>query len=265
MFPASSLNRSSRRVRSRRPAAALPYAMVLLVSALVGCSGDYCIIGIFNPTGIVTGTTAACVNKVAMGNVSVRVTSPAISADGPIAPNFLHVFVTLQGIEAHTSPVAPEDSPGWEELAPDLTREPMQIDLMAQSANSCATNRIPGAQVSAGAYRQIRLRLAPGRAAAGEVAQAQNACGEIGAHCAISPDGRIHPLTFSEATSFVHIAPDRISGGFFTVLPDADIHLMIEFNQFASFAAPSGDAVRLTPIFSAETAASCGAVTISGH
>jgi hypothetical protein len=258
MFPADVFRRLSGFVRVHRPAAGL-LSTVLLCCALIGCSGDYCIIGIFNPTGIVTGTTAACVNKVAMGNVSVRVNSAANSSDGPIAPNLQHVFVTLQGIEAHRSAVAPDDSPDWEELAPDLAREPIQIDLMAELANSCPTNGIPSAQIAAGAYRQIRLRLAPSRTASGEAVLAQNACGEFGSQCAISPDGRIHPLTFGEGTSLVHIAPDRISGGFFNVLPDADIHLTIEFNRFASFAMPAGDAVQLTPVFTAETAASCGA------
>jgi hypothetical protein len=193
-----------------------------------------------------------------MGNVSVRVVTAANSSEGPIAPNLQHVFVTLQGIEAHTSAVAPDDSPDWEELAPDLAREPKQVDLMAELANSCPTNGIPGARVSAGAYRQIRLRLAPSRATSGEAFLAQTACGELGPHCAISPDGQIHPLTFGEGTLLVHIAPDRISGGFFSVLPDADIHLTIEFNRFASFAVPSGDAVQFTPVFTAETVASCG-------
>jgi hypothetical protein len=231
---------------------------VLFCFALNGCSGDYCIIGIFNPTGIVTGTNNPCVNNKAMGNVSVRFTAAAAFADGPIAPNLLHLFVTVQGIEAHPNATAPEDSPDWEELAPNLAREPMQLDLLAHSANFCATNRVSGALVASGAYRQIRLRLVPNHLAAGGAIPEENACGELGFHCAVSRDGYIHPLAFVGDATSLRIAPDRISGGFFHVLPEIDTHLTIEFNPFASFAAPLGDTVQLTPIFKVDAAASCG-------
>ncbi len=167
MFPASPFSQLSGSFRARCPAAALLSATVLFCFALNGCSGDYCIIGIFNPTGIVTGTNNPCVNNKAMGNVSVRFTAAAAFADGPIAPNLLHLFVTVHGIEAHPNATAPEDSPDWEELAPNLAREPMQLDLLAHSANFCATNRVSGALVASGAYRQIRLRLVPNHLAAG--------------------------------------------------------------------------------------------------
>jgi len=225
---------------------------------LAGCSGDYCIIGIFNPTGTVTGTNNPCVNNKVMGNVSVRFTAAGAPADGPMAANLLHLFVTVQGIEAHPNAMANEDSPDWEELASDIVRKPMQIDLLAHPANPCAANAIAGALIAAGAYRQIRLRLAPGHPTSVEAVPAQNPCGEHGFHCAVSPDGHIHPLAFVGGATNLRIAPDRISGGFFHVLPDTDTHLTIEFNPFASFAAPSGDIVQLTPVFKVDAAASCG-------
>jgi len=263
MFPLSPFSRLSASFRVRRSATGLLSATVLFCFALNGCSGDYCITGIFNPTGIVTATNNPCVNNKVMGNVSVRFTAAAASADGPMAANLLHLFVTVQGIEAHPNSTANEDSPDWEELAPDLAREPMQFDLLGHSANFCTTNRLPGALVTAGAYRQIRLRLVPNHVAAGDAVPAENACGALGFHCAVSPDGHIHPLAFAGGATILRVAPDRMSGGFFHVLPETDTHLTIEFNPFASFAVPSGNTVQLTPIFNVDTAASCGTATPS--
>jgi hypothetical protein len=256
MYPANTVNQQSRFFQSRRPGIPFLFATAFLCIALTGCTGDYCIMGVFNPGGTVTGNTGGCVNNKAVGHVSVRITTAAVSSDGPTMPNLLHVFVTLQGIEAHPNAMAPGDSPDWEELAPDLKRDPMQIDLLAPSTKSCATNRVPTALVAAGAYRQIRLRLAPNPFATDNHAPPINACGEIGPHCAVSPDGRIHPLAFDAGVTTLRVAPDRITGGFFHVLPDTDTHLIIAFNPFASVAAPSGEAIRITPVFTVYTAIS---------
>jgi len=265
MFPADTFRQLTGILRTRISAFILLSAALCVCFALVGCSGDYCIIGIFNPTGTVTGTTNPCVNNKLIGNISFGLTSAAASADAPMAPNLLHIFVTVQGIEAHPNAMAPEDSPDWEELAPELVREPMQIDLLAHPTNSCATNRVPAAAVAAGSYRQLRLRLASNRTAAGDALPGKNACGELGFHCAVSPDGHVHPLAFDGGVTALRVGPDRISGGFFHVLPDSNTHLTIEFNRFASFAASAGDAVQLTPVFTVETAASCGATAASAH
>lgn len=257
MFPADAFSQLTRFLRIRLHAVAPFCAAVLMCVALTGCVGHYCIMGVFNPGGTVTGNKGGCVNNKAMGTVSVRFTSAAASAGGPMAPNLVHLFVTIQGIEAHISTVAPEDSTDWEELAPDLVREPMQIDLLAHATNSCATNRIPSAVVAAGAYRQVRLRLVPNPPSAGDAVPAENACGKLGFHCAVSPDGHVYPLAFDGGVATLRVAQDRNSGGLFHVLPDTDTHLSIEFNPFASFAASSGDTVQLTPVFSVDSAAPC--------
>jgi Domain of unknown function (DUF4382) len=231
--------------------------IMLMCLVLTSCGGDYCIVGVFNPGGTITGGKDVCaINKV-FGNVSVSVTSAASSSDTPMAPNLLHIYVTLQGIEAHPSATAPEDSPDWEELAPNLAREPMQLDLLAHQTNSCPANLVPTARVPAGAYRQIRLRLVPNRSQVGEVFASKNACGELGFHCAVSPDGRTHPLVFDGNATTLRVAPDRISGGFFSVLPDVATHLAIEFNPFSSIASPSGGAIQIIPVFAIEPAPSC--------
>ena len=238
--------------------AVVPFrATVLLCLFLAGCSGQYCIEGIFNPGGTITGNTGGCaINNKLMGTVSVRITSAAASNDGPMAPNLLHVFVTLGGIEAHPDAIAPEDSPDWRELAPDLVDAPRQIDLLSHDTNSSSANLVRGALVPAGAYRQIRLRLVPNRPVAGDPALPENACGELGFHCAVSPDGHTHPLVFDGGATILRVAPDRISGGSLLVLPDVKTHLSIEFEPFLSFAKPSVDDILITPIFTVEPVAS---------
>ena len=256
MYPADPFSHPCRFFRYRIISFVSMCAIVFLCVALTSCVGHYCIEGIFNPGGTITGGTGACVVNKTVGNVSIRFTSSAVPTDGPMAPNLSHVFVTLQGIEAHPNASAEESSADWEELAPEFAREPIQIDLLARSANSCATNRVAAALVSAGAYRQIRLRLAPSHPAPGDAAPVVNACGASGLHCGVSPDGHLHPLALG-GSPILCLTPDRISGGFFYVLPEAETHLTIEFNRFASFAAPSGDAVQLTPVFTVDAAPSC--------
>src|SRR5271163_1321646 len=101
MRPSESVRSLTKFLRVSFPAVVPLRATLLLCIFLVGCGGQYCIEGIFNPVGGVTGTTGGCsINKLT-GNVSVRFSTPAVSSDGPMAPNLQHVFVTLQGIEAH--------------------------------------------------------------------------------------------------------------------------------------------------------------------
>jgi hypothetical protein len=262
MYPAGTAIPRYRHMRTSPSPVVHLCTTALLCLALVGCTGDYCITGIFNPTGIVTGTNNPCVDNKLMGNVSVRIATAAASGEGPMAPNLLHVFVTVQGIEAHPDATAADDSPDWEELAPDLVREPMQIDLLAHAAESCASNRAPTA-VAAGAYRQVRVRLVAGTPTVGKVVSPENACGSTGFHCAVSLDGHVHPLALDGGVTALRVAGDGIAGGFLQVLPGTDTHFTIKFNPFASFAAASGDTVQLSPAFNVSAAAPCGkAVTL---
>lgn len=263
MLPSETFRTRTRIFLALFPAVAPLCATVLLCMALTSCGGDYCIEGIFNPGGTITGNTGGCTVNKLTGNVSLSITSTTVSPDAPMSPSLLHIYVTLQGIEAHPNAFGPEDSPDWEELAPDLAREPKQIDLLAHPTNSCAANLVRDASVSAGGYRQLRLRLATNRPSAAGAAPAENMCGELGFHCAVTPDGHSHPLVLDGDATMLRIAPDRTSGGFFSVLPDSNTHLTIEFNPFSSFAKPSGGAIQITPVFSVEPATLCsiGAAT----
>jgi hypothetical protein len=243
--------------QSGLPAFALSCAAILMFLALPSCGGNSCLIVTFNDPGPISTGNKSCALTQATGNVSVRIGATAPSTAGPMAPNLLHIFVTLQGIEAHSIATANENSPGWEELAPDLAREPVQFDLMAQPAPSCASNSISRAFVAAAPYRQVRLRLIGNHPAADVAVPKQNACGEIGFHCVVTANGAMRPLIFGEGAPELHIAPDRIAGGMFQVLPDANTDLTVEFNPYSSLAVASGESVRIVPVFTVDSAASC--------
>lgn len=201
--------------------------------------------------------TSSCANNKAMGNVTLRITSSAASEAGPLAPPLQHVFVTVRGIEAHPNTIADEDSPDWQELAPDLTRHPRQIDLMAQGANSCAASLIHRTPVPAFVYRQVRLRLVPGESVQKDAAPPQNACGNAGFNCVVAANGSISPLKFEGSSPEIHITSERMNDGFFRVLPDTDTNLTLEFDPFSSLAVPSGDSVQILPLFNVDSSTPC--------
>jgi hypothetical protein len=235
---------------------ALFCAAILLLLALASCGGNSCLTVDFNFFGPISTGNKSCTLNVAKGNLSVRIATTAPSTAGPMAPNFLHIFVTLQGIEAHSSATADDNSPGWEELAPGLARDPVQIDLLTQPTPSCASNPISRALVSAGPYRQLRLQLVPNQPATDDAVPKQNACGEIGYHCVVTANGAMRPLALDQSSLELHITPDRIAGGVFQVLPDANRDLILEFNPYASLAFASGESMRIVPVFTADSVSS---------
>jgi hypothetical protein len=112
-------------------------------------------------------------------------------------------------------------------------------------------------RLRAGAYRQIRLRLVSDQPAANEPLPQHNECVEIGFNCVVTTRGQKRALAFENGARDLHISSDRIPNGFFNVLPDTDAELTIRFEPFSSLAAPAGEAVRVAPVFSVHSSASC--------
>jgi len=76
--------------------------------------------------------------------------------------NFDHVYVTIRSVQAHTSATASDSSSGWQELAPQLNSQPMQIDLFSTASNTCLLTQLgSNTALPAGTYQQIRLILVP--------------------------------------------------------------------------------------------------------
>jgi Domain of unknown function (DUF4382) len=232
---------------------------LLVCFLLFGC-GDTCFVitGIFPNTTSITNPPT-CNLSSGNGTVTVGINTVIASPAIPMSPNLQHVFITLSGIDANPNADAAEDSPDWQALAPDLTSEPVQIDLMDASAPgpSCAS-RIGGkASVRASAYSQIRLRLLSEQAAADDPLPRINACSRPNFNCVVDRNGNAHALVLKNGARDFIIAPRHITDGSFNVLPGTETHLSIVFDPYSSLAAADGDAVQIAPVFSAETVA-CG-------
>jgi hypothetical protein len=60
------------------------------------------------------------------GSIHVTLTDPPSCAfpNG----NFDHAYVSIRAVQAHTSASATDSTGGWQELAPQLNTQPMQLD-----------------------------------------------------------------------------------------------------------------------------------------
>jgi hypothetical protein len=268
---------------------------VLLLCLAVSGWGTTCVSGVlFNgSTSSIKVSNSSCPLTTAMGAVIVQINAvsapPTASASFPLpiasphplpgaSPralpgNVQHIFVTLRGIEAHSDAVADEDSPAWQELAPDLSAHPLQFDLLAPSAPLTTTGNSGTLSLRAGAnglatvpadeYLQLRLRLLPRNPSPDDPIPESNACGDAGWNCIVFADRSTRPLEFPHsefaaasvrqlgfgpAPEF-HIPLEHGAASLFRLLPGEAIHLSIEFDAASSVYFASDAAVRLVPVF----------------
>jgi Domain of unknown function (DUF4382) len=229
---------------------AWPFSLAVLAAlaaVLAGCGGS-------SFTGFTGGGT---------GTINVSITDPPSCK----VPNgdFEHVYVTIRSVQAHTSATADDNAPGWQELAPQLNNQPMQIDLFAAGPNACLLTMLgSNTALPAGTYQQIRLLLVPNDGGNGPL-PANNACGNQGFNCAVLKDGSIHELQLSsQANTGLKIPPGQVEGGPITVAPGADVDLNIDFNACASIIVEGNGGFRLKPVLTAGQV-STNTTGISGH
>ena len=186
-----------------------------------------------------------------MGAITVSITDPP-SCAFPHG-SFQHVFVTIRSVQAHTSATADDNTPGWQELAPQLNSQPVQIDLFSAGSNACLLAMLgSNSSLPAGTYQQIRLLLVPSSGSSGPL-PATSACLGQGFNCVVLHDGTIHELELSsQANTGLKIPPGQIVGGPITVSPGQDIDLNIDFNACASIIVQGNGVYRLKPTLTAE-------------
>src|SRR5262249_12181901 len=143
-----------------------------------------------------TLSTANGIVHLEIGAAPASSTGPGITAFAMERPFVAHLFVTLAGVDVHSSPLAGDDTPGWLPLANQLQAHPLQIDLLAEPHANASSAAFPDAILPTGAYRQIRLRLS-GLPPAGtpsasmpysDSALETNRCGAAVPHCAAMSD-----------------------------------------------------------------------------
>ena len=165
----------------------------------------------------------------------------------PLRPRVTHLYVTVAGVDAHSSPLAVDDTPGWLPLATSLQQHPVQVDLLADPHDNSSSAPFPDASLPSGAYRQIRLRLAT--PVSGEPALEGSHCSTGAPNCAVFSDGRVPPLAFPVSRPNLHIVLDGAPGHELYVPPDGTVALVIELDRDRTFLWPSGDSFFLAPVF----------------
>ena len=210
-------------------------ALVVLAGVLINCSGS---------------GSGSVMTSGGMATIQVSITDPP-SCKFPNG-DFQHFYVTIRSVQAHTSASADDNTPGWQELAPQLNSQPMQIDLFAAGPNACLLTMLGSSTaLPAGTYQQIRLLLVPNDGGSGPL-PTTNACVNQGFNCAVLEDGSIHELQLSsQANTGLKIPPGQIEGGPITVAAGQDVDLNIDFNACASIIQEGNGQFRLKPVLTA--------------
>ncbi len=246
--------RRAHRTRAAITPSQTVFVTILFLSlGLIGCDNS-CVVFISNPGGgIISGGTSNCSLNQAKGNVRPRLTSSFTPAADGESARIQHIFVTVRGIEANPSATADEKSPDWQELAPKLVTQPVQMDLLASSDNSDGLDTLEDVAIPADAYRQVRLRLSANQPSASDSVLQQSSCGSLGFNCLVTSDGGVRPLVLDSGLSQIQISSDHITGGFFRILPETTVHLKVEFNPQSSLFINTDEAVRLVPVFTVDS------------
>ena len=185
------------------------------------------------------------------GSAQVTVSDPPTTCSAPQG-DFLHVFITIRSVEAHTSAAADDSSPGWQELTPQLNSQPKQVDLLGQPTNGCFLAELGSTSgLPAGDFQQLRVMLVANNASPGSV-PGPNACGAA-FNCVVLKDGSTHTLDLSsQADTGLKIPPGQVVGGPIHVGPGQVVDINIDFNACASIVAEGGGQFRLKPALTAE-------------
>ena len=212
---------------------------ILSVVALLGIALIVAACGSSVTTGGTTGGSG-------MAQVSVRVSDPA-TCQSPSGP-FAHVYVTITDVKAHVSAMAGDNDSGWVDLTPNLSKSPMQVDLLGQANNQCFLASLgDNQQLQPGSYQQIRLILAPD-----SVTLANNACGTSANCVVLAADSSIHALELSsESKTGLKIPSGQIASGAFTVSAGQTKDLDIDFITCQSIIRQGNGKYRLKPVLHA--------------
>ena len=188
-----------------------------------------------------TGTTGS-----GMAQVTVMVSDPA-TCQTPNGP-FSHVFVTITDVQANVSATAGDNDSGWTDLTPNLSKSPMQVDLLGQANNQCFLATLgDNMELQPGSYQQIRIILA-----ANSVSVSGNNCGSAANCVVVAADSSAHTLQLSsEAKTGLKIPSGQIASGAFTIGAGQRKDLDIDFITCESIVQEGNGQFRLKPVLHA--------------
>ena len=217
-------------------------AVALACLVLASC-GNNCFSGIFpNGTSIVlvkNSTPPPCHFSTGMGMINVTAVKSQICETCTASSRAQHIFVTLKSIQLHSVFPDPPNYPEWLELAPQLLREPRQIDLLGDSTPELLVQNAP---IPAGTYRELRLQFFPDTPADSDTLPPEYPCGHNRGNCILVADGRVEELHFTgNGDSPELLLPLQYSGsGALSVVPGAAFDLRFKLQpQQVSAVSPS--------------------------
>lgn len=231
-----------------------PILAVFFCLLFCGC-GDSCFFFSSNSgTGkIVVAGSSDSTCRITKGTGIVQFRIAGLESTEPLGPQ--HIFLTLDGVVGHEDAAASLDSPGWQDLAPDLAEHPVQVDLLAPVEGSTVFPTSVRTSVNSGVNRQLGLRLLSSSASRDAVAE-KNACGEAGWHCVVFANGSVQSIALplegnveGNANPVLRISSQQIGGGSVVVLPDAVRTYAIRFDLRSSVILSRNSAILARPIF----------------
>ena len=181
----------------------MPIALLLIG----GCNGTTCFVGVINPPNnsltVTSGNTPSVCSipqVQALVQITAQLAPPCNGCSSSRQVSQVHLMIS--GIEMHPGAVADENSPEWQEVAPELARQLLSIDL---PANSATDSPIPVAlgsgRVPVGTYYQLRLRLAETSDEQSRLLAAADLCNLRGR--LTSADGLHHPVCAVDGSQYL--------------------------------------------------------------
>jgi Domain of unknown function (DUF4382) len=222
----------------------LSTVVVLACLALTSC-GTTCVAGIFpNNTGIILAKTLtpppACPFSTGMGMMNVATGKSQICEICTDSSRAQHIFVTFKGIQLHSGSPDSPNNPQWLEVAPQLLREPRQIDLLVDSTPEIL---VQSASVPAGTYRELLLQFLADTPEDPNALPTENSCGHHRRNCMLLADGRVEKLHFTgKGDSPELLLPLQYNGSALAVVPGAtvDLRLTLQPQQVSAFSPSEG-------------------------
>ena len=233
-----------------------PFSVALLLSVwLTGCNNTCFTFTSNPPTGTIDIKTGdqkpACTLTKANGAVRLAVQTVPMCSSCSESGRIQHILVSIRGIEIHPSTTANDDSADWQELAPELVKQPLQVDLVRGTADRVAREPLGEiVAIPAGIYRQVRLRFVPNQPTTEDQLPEQTACGSAGFNCVVMADGRIQPLLLDGGSPELHITSDRIERASLFIPPDTNTYLIIELKTVWAWFSSADKGLRLLPALS---------------
>jgi hypothetical protein len=178
--------------------------------SLAGCNNT-CFVGVINPPNnsltVSTGNPPpVCSLARPMAAVKAVAHLARTCTDCSNSRHVTRVHLLLSGMELHPGAVAEDNSPEWQELAPDWARQPKEVDLRGDPTSSDLSPplNVTG-QIAAGSYYQLRLRLAQSSSQHAEQLHGESHCSSVEESCIVTTDGSVHPLQTPDGQPYLRV------------------------------------------------------------